>query len=74
MTTEEFLATATADRRLAAALRRLLGDFLSQADLVKFARHLPTLNDTEAAYDAARRFVEETRPQPAATEVQRAPA
>ncbi len=63
MTTEEFLAAATADRRLAAAQRRLLGDFLSQADLVKFARHLPTLNDTQSAYEAARRFVEETRPQ-----------
>jgi len=75
MTTEEFLAAATADHRLAASQRRLLGDFLNQADLVKFARHLPTLNDTQAAYEAACRFVEETRPQavqPATTEVARA--
>ncbi len=61
MTTEEFLSTVAGDRRLAPAHRRLLADFLSQADLVKFARHLPTLEDSEGAYGAARRFVEETR-------------
>jgi len=66
MTTEEFLTTVASDGRLVAAHRRLLGEFLSQADLVKFARLLPTLNDTEAAYDAARRFVEESRPHTAA--------
>ena len=64
MTTEEFLATAATTPRLAAAQRRLLGEFLTQADLVKFARHLPTLKDTEAAYEAACRFIEETRPAP----------
>jgi hypothetical protein len=62
MTTEEFLAAAGRDQRLSTQQRRLLGDFLSQADLVKFARHHPTLQDTEAAFEAARRFVEETRP------------
>lgn len=62
MTTEEFLAAATDDARLLPAHRRLLGEFLSQADLVKFARAVPTLRDSEAAYDAARRFVEDTRP------------
>ncbi|MFI5396247.1 MAG: hypothetical protein ACHQ9S_12010 [Candidatus Binatia bacterium] len=65
MTTEEFLTTVAGDGRLAPPHRRLLADFLSQADLVKFARHLPTLQDSEGAYTAARRFVEET--QPAAT-------
>jgi len=62
MTTEEFLAAAAQDGRLIAAHRRLLAEFLSQADLVKFARHLPTLKDSEAAYEAAHRFVEDTRP------------
>jgi hypothetical protein len=62
MTTEEFLSVAARDARLGAAHRRLLGTFLAEADLVKFARHLPTLRDTDAAYEAARRFVEETRP------------
>ena len=76
MTTEEFLAAAARDGRLVAAHRRLLAEFLSQADLVKFARHLPTLKDSEAAYDAARRFVEDTRPASGApsTETQHAAA
>lgn len=74
MTTEEFLNTAASEARLAATQRRLLGDFLTQADLVKFARHLPSLRDSEAAYDAARRFVEETQPIQSAPEVQHAAA
>ncbi len=76
MTTEEFLAAATGEGQLVPPHRRLLAEFLSQADLVKFARHLPALKDTEAAYDAARRFVEDTRPvaTPPAPEVQHAAA
>ena len=62
MTTEEFLAAAAGDGHLIAAHRRLLAEFLSQADLVKLARHFPTLKDSEAAFEAARRFVEETQP------------
>ena len=61
MTTEEFLNTAAGNNRLTPSQRRLLGEFLAQADLVKFARHLPTLKDSEAAYEAAKRFVEDTR-------------
>ncbi len=74
MTTEEFLAAASADRRLAAQHRRLLGDFLTLADLVKFARLLPSPKDADAAFDAARRFVEETRPKAVAEESERAAA
>ncbi len=77
MTTEEFLSKLATDGRLIAPHRRLLAEFLSQADLVKFARHLPSLNDSEAAYDAARRFVEDTRPSGGgtpSTEVQHAAA
>lgn len=62
MTTEEFLAAAGADARLSPPQRRLLGEFLSQADLVKFARFVPTPRDCSAAYEAAHRFVDETRP------------
>jgi hypothetical protein len=62
MTTEEFLAAAGRDPRLTPTQRRLLSEFLSQADLVKFARHMPTLDDAEAAFQAAKRFVDETRP------------
>ena len=48
--------------RLPSAHRYLLGTFLAQADLVKFARHRPSLDESDAAYEAAKRFVEETRP------------
>ena len=77
MTTEEFLSKLATDGQLIAPHRRLLAEFLSQADLVKFARHLPSLNDSEAAYGAARRFVEDTRPRAAGAdtaEVQHAAA
>lgn len=65
MTTEEFLATAGSDERLDPKQRRILSEFLMQADLVKFARAVPTMRDCDAAYDAAQRFIEETRPRPA---------
>ena len=62
MTTEEFLSAAARDRQLSAVQQERLAEFLSQADLVKFARHRPGQEESEAAYRAARRFVEETRP------------
>jgi hypothetical protein len=77
MTTEEFLTAVAADAQLIPPHRRLLAEFLSQADLVKFAKHLPTMKDSEAAYEAARRFVEDTQPRPTtqtAGEVQHAAA
>ena len=78
MTTEEFLSVAARDARLNPTHRRLLAAFLSEADLVKFARHLPTLRDSEAAYDAARRFIDDTKPAaaglPASVEVRDAAA
>lgn len=62
MTTEEFLmVTARGGAALQKSHRALLGDFLGESDLVKFARHHPTLADAERAYGAAARFVDETR-------------
>jgi hypothetical protein len=60
MTTEEFLLVTSRDGRLAPPHRRLLGEFLTESDLVKFARHLPTTADSQRAFDAARRFVDDT--------------
>lgn len=60
MTTEEFLLTSARDGRLEGAYRRLLAEFLADSDLVKFARHLPTIADSERAWGAAKRFVDET--------------
>jgi hypothetical protein len=64
MTTEEFLVVTARDGRLAPPHRRLLGEFLTESDLVKFARHIPAIADTERAFAAARRFVAETAARP----------
>lgn len=62
MTTEEFLVATARGSALGAPHRGLLADFLRECDLVKFARHRPTLDAAARAMDAARRFVAETRP------------
>lgn len=72
MTTEEFLmVTARGGAALQSGHRALLGDFLGESDLVKFARHHPTLADAERAYGAAERFVDETAAQGASAPVQK---
>ena len=60
MTTEEFLDATARGTVLEHGQRELLGDFLAESDLVKFARHVPTLADSERVLGAAERFVEET--------------
>ena len=60
MTTEEFLGASARDARLAGPHRTLLGQFLRECDLVKFARHVPTVHDGERALGAAAKFVAET--------------
>lgn len=60
MTTEEFLQAATRGGRLERAHRQLLADFLSECDLVKFARHVPSLEQCDRALAAAQRFVDDT--------------
>jgi len=62
MTTEEFLAETARGGALDGSQRTLLGGFLTESDLVKFARHVPTLGDSERALGAAERFVDETAP------------
>jgi hypothetical protein len=62
MTTEEFIHSVQRDSPLSPSHRELLGAFLADCDLVKFARHVPDLAAAERAYDAARTFVMETRP------------
>ncbi len=57
MTTEEFLQAAQSKRELPAEYRSGLSEFLREADLVKFARHLPTVEQGEKAFEAAREFV-----------------
>lgn len=63
MTTEEFLQAAQHRAQLAPPQRARLGQFLGEADLVKFARHQPAPADAERAYDAALEFVRATTPE-----------
>jgi hypothetical protein len=62
MTTEEFLLATARNAELTRPQRGLLAEFLRESDLVKFARHVPTLADAERAFAAAGRFVDETAP------------
>jgi len=62
MTTEEFLVVTARGGALGSSHRALLADFLRESDLVKFARHRPTVEAAGRAMVAARRFVDETRP------------
>jgi len=64
MTTEEFLLATAREGRLERTHRQRLGEFLVESDLVKFARHRPTIADADRAWEAAARFVEETSRQP----------
>jgi hypothetical protein len=65
------MVTARGGAALQSGHRALLGDFLGESDLVKFARHHPTLADAERAYGAAERFVDETAAQGASAPVQK---
>ena len=65
LTTEEFLAQASGSPDLVADHQALLRAFLRRADLVKFANMRPTDTDVQESVAAARRFLDETRQEPA---------
>ena len=67
LTTEEFLQVATASPDLRESHQGFLRGFLSRADMVKFARFIPSPQDIEGALSAASRFLDETH-QPSDTE------
>lgn len=63
LTTEEFLrAAATDSSELSFTARSGVGRFLTDCDLVKFARHQPDLPSRHAALKSAIEFVETTVP------------
>ena len=62
LTTEEFLYEASRDHALSVEHKELLGAFLQESDLVKFARLCPGADDRKRAFDAAEKFVTDTRP------------
>jgi hypothetical protein len=49
------------DHALSAEHKELLGAFLEEADLVKFARFRPGDDDKQRAFEAAEKFVQETQ-------------
>jgi hypothetical protein len=61
LTTEEFLAAAMSSPELSRVHRELLKRFLEQADLVKFAHHVPGGAEVEDSIRAAQCFLDETR-------------
>ncbi len=63
-TTEEFLQELQPERSFSPQHKELLRDFLTHADLVKFAEYTPTRESGEEAATRCRRFVNETAPPP----------
>jgi len=63
-TTEEFLYEVSRDHSLSTEHRELLGAFLQESDLVKFARFRPGSEDMTRAFDAAEKFVHDAQPHP----------
>ena len=61
LTTEEFLEAMRSSPELVRSHRQLLRDFLSGADLVKFAGFQPGAEDVEESIRKARLFLDETR-------------
>jgi uncharacterized protein DUF4381 len=61
-TTEEFLYEVSQNNTLAQEHKDLLGAFLQESDLVKFARHHPERSDMQRALEAAEKFVRDTQP------------
>lgn len=59
-TTEEFLEELKTSAVLKTEQKETLSHFLSQCDLVKFARHEPAQNELEALHRTAGRLVDET--------------
>jgi len=64
-TTEEFLTelsySDTSEQALLGNHKNLLKDFLTQCDLVKFAKHEPTVAESEKTVLICRDFIEKTR-------------
>ncbi|MGV8075103.1 MAG: hypothetical protein AB2L11_11170 [Syntrophobacteraceae bacterium] len=60
-TTEEFLSDISLVAPFSVEHRRLLSEFLSNCDLVKFAEHAPSQGEVGMAVDACKNFIEATR-------------
>jgi len=61
LTTEEFLGVTSTSADLTGDQRGSLQSFLRQADLVKFARVVPSADEADKSVAMVRRFLDETR-------------
>ena len=60
-TTEEFLIELTTTEVLGADDKAGLGEFLKLSDLVKFAKHNPTIEQIQKTFDLVKNFIEKTK-------------
>ena len=60
MTTEEFLVFAQNSTLVSDEQKIFLKEFLNGCDMVKFAQHLPTVNEAKANFDRAKKLITET--------------
>ena len=72
MTSTEIMASLKADKEMK-EVNKYMGEILSMADFVKFAKMRPMPDDNERVMRYAFDFVELTRPQPPVTEVENVP-
>lgn len=61
MTTEEFLNSLKDAKALDEAEKALLKEFLTTCDLVKFANYAPAKAEIDSVYEAAKKFIDETK-------------
>jgi len=64
MTTQEFLLSVKDNSKLTKEHKRLLKEFLSRSDLVKFAKYGPTQTEIDSSFDSAKKLVDETKQEP----------
>lgn len=60
LTTEEFMQKISTHDKLSSDDKQLLSNFLTQCDLVKFAKHQPEPQDTDKSAQLAKSFIEKT--------------
>jgi hypothetical protein len=66
MTTEEFLIYVSSNRCLNPEHELILKNFMKFSDLVKFAKHLPLIEEADHSLEIVRQFIETTKEVPVA--------
>jgi hypothetical protein len=61
MTTEEFLTKVKEDSALSLEHKGLLREFLTNCDLVKFAKYQPAETEASLALTSAKRLIDQTK-------------